>query len=133
MPSSSTTQPPTKLMKRTLVVAVIASLIGICAQARVGESKAQIDMRYGDGNKIRDRLKGPGATTFQYKKNNYTIEVVFVDEKSILEVLHRDDKDITDDDIKEINKLNADGHGWSYDRKEQLWKRGDRKLESFRE
>ena len=120
-------------MKHALLAAIIVCLTGMSAQARIGETKAQIDVRYGDGHKIRDRIKGPGATTFQYKKNNYTIEVVFVDDKSILEVLHRDDKDITDDDIKDIIKLNQEASSWSYDRKDQVWKRRDKKLEAFRE
>ena len=114
-----------------LAVTAAIALLAPCAQARIGETPAEIAARYGEGKKIRDRL--PGAETFQYKKNTYTIEVIIYKDKSIWEIFHRDDKDITDDDIKEILKLNADSHGWRQDKKTKRWIRGDKKLEGGRQ
>ena len=118
-------------MKQTLAAILTIAVLVPCAQARIGETAAEIATRYGEGKKSRDRLAG--AETFKYQKNGFTIEVIFSNGKSIWEIFHRDDKDISDDEIKEILKLNADNHGWREDKKAKRWIRGDKKLEGFRE
>ncbi len=49
-----------------------------------------------------------------------------------MEVYHRKDKKIMDDDIKGILKANGEGHSWSQDKKTGEWMRADHKMKAFR-
>lgn len=90
-----------------MFITVIAAGVAFSAvSARVGETKQEIDVRYGAGEKSNiQRL--PGAETFKYLKNNFQIEVVMLNGKSIWEIFQRKDKLITDDDIKDLLKANV--------------------------
>ena len=73
-----------------------------------------------------------GTERFLYVKNGYDVDVSFLNGKSVMEAFHRKDKTISDDDIKDILKANADGHGWAFDKRTKEWMRGDHKIKAFR-
>ena len=119
-------------MKHTLVIALAIALTAASAHARVGETLAEIALRYGAGTKDGvPRL--PETERINYLKNGFAIEVMFAGGRSVMEVFHRKDKEITDDDIKELLKVNGEGHSWTLDSKQNLWMRKDRKIRALRE
>jgi hypothetical protein len=110
----------------------LASMVGL-AQARVGETRAEIQTRYGDGRLGGKRVRG--TENYKFEKNGFEIEVSFKSEKSIYEMFHRKDQTITDDDIKELLKVNATKtNAWRFDKRENRWERGGKpKLVAYRE
>jgi hypothetical protein len=122
-------------MKHALTTLAIALLLVQPTSARIGENRKEVVARYGNGEKFRDRLTAAGAETFRYEKSGFIIDVVFLDGKSVMEVIHRKDKTITDDDIKDLLKLyDSPSTNWRFDRKEKRWERGGKpKLVAFRE
>jgi hypothetical protein len=114
---------------------MLGSLAVATANARIGETTQEITTRYGEGRKSGDRLKSPGAETWKYSKSGFSIEVIFVNGKSVWEMFERKDKTITDDDIKDLLKVNSlPGASWRFDKKENRWERGGKpKLVAFRE
>ena len=122
-------------MKHALITVTFALLAALPAQARIGETSEEIDARYGQGQKSADRLKNPETGTWKYSKGGFFIEVIFFNGKSIWEMFNRKDKVITDDDIKDILKVNsAPGTSWQFSGKEHQWRRGGTpKLIAYRE
>lgn len=122
-------------MKQPFIAAILALFTSLTAHARIGETQQEIATRYGEGQKSNSRLKSPGAETWKYSKGGFSIEVIYVNGKSIWELFERKDKVITDDDIKDLIKVNAlSGASWRYDKKEQRWERGGTpKLVAYRE
>ena len=122
-------------MKYALTTAAIALLLIQQTSARIGENAQEIVTRYGNGKKFRDRITAPGAETFRYEKSGFTIDVVFLDGKSVMEVIQRKDRTITDEDIKGFLKLyDSPATNWRFDRKEKRWERGGKpKLVAYRE
>jgi hypothetical protein len=115
----------------------ITALILCCttAFARVGETRAEIAARYGDGSKSGDRLKADGVETWKYSKSGFDIEVVFAGNKSIWEIVHRQDKEITNEDIEALLKLydTSAATNWRYDKRDSRWERGGKpKLVAYR-
>ena len=131
-PHYKTTNRYNHAMKALLAIAVSAALTTAFAHARIGETQDEISKRYGAGNKTGD-TRLPGTERFTYTKDNFYVEVMFSAGKSVMEVFHRNDATITDDDIKGFLNVNADGHGWAIDKKTNHWRRGDYMLQAFRE
>jgi hypothetical protein len=93
------------------------------AFARIGETREQIDKRYGAGTHS-DYQRLDGAETIKYHFNNFQVEVVFDGGKSIWEIFHRLDRGMDAGDIKMVLKANAgEGHAWHSDRLNHRWNR----------
>ena len=118
--------------KHLVSFAIITALTTVFAQARVGETQDEITKRYGAGRKDGD-TRLVGTERFWYLKDNFDVEVMISAGKSVMEVFHRKDKVITDDDIKGFLNVNADGHAWAIEKKTGHWRRSDNKLQAFRE
>ncbi len=119
-------------MKHIVAIAAVSLLIVASSQARVGETQKEITERYGEGKKA-DTQRITAAETFAYEKNEFYVEVVIYEGKSIMEIYaHR--KGTTDDVIKELLKVNTPtGTSWHFDRKESKWQRdGKPKLVGYR-
>ncbi|QIF05376.1 hypothetical protein [Roseimicrobium sp. ORNL1] len=115
----------------------LAALVLLCSPtlARVGETRAEVGARYGDGKKSNDRLKADGVETWKYNKNGFDIEVVFAGDKSVWEIIHRQDKKITDEDIESLLKLydTSAATNWRFDKKDNRWERASKpKLIAYR-
>ena len=111
-------------MKNFVATTAAALAITVSAEARVGETAKEITARYGDGKKAQTQRLA-GAETFEYEKNEFYVEVVILDGKSVMEIYaHR--KGTTDDVIKELLKANTTSSetAWRFDRKENRWERG---------
>ena len=119
-------------MKHSLAIALVLALIATSAHARIGETREEITLRYGEGKKD-DAPRIPGTERFNYSKNGFDIEVMFAAGKSVMEVFHRKDKEITDDDIKGLLKVTAASQSWTFNKKNNQWMRRDRKVRAFRQ
>ncbi len=110
-------------MKHLLPILLTALFSTSSMQARVGETQKEISARYGEGKKAQTQRLA-GGETFEYRKNDFYVEVVLLDGKSVLEIYaHR--QGTTDDVIKEILKTNSTGEAtWHFDRKANRWERG---------
>lgn len=105
-------------------VLILASLLAFTtsAFARLGETREQIDKRYGEGTRS-DIQRLEGAETIKYHFNNFEIEVVFHGNKSIWEIFHQGNV-ISTRDIKMLLKANAgDGLTWQYEGSNHGWER----------
>jgi len=97
------------------------------AFARLGETREQIDKRYGQGTRSEtQRLEG--AETIKYHFDSFEVEVVFHDNKSIREIFHNPQSHlISTRDIKMFLKANADHrHRWQYQGMNHGWERSGR-------
>lgn len=121
-------------MKYTLLISTLLILCGLPAAARVGETQAEVDARYGAGQKSGNRVKAEGAQSWTYSKAGFVIEVEFIDGKSVCEVLHGEDKMISDNDIRALLKLyDSPSVTWRFDKKQGRWERGGKpKLIAYR-
>jgi hypothetical protein len=101
------------------------------AFARLGETRQQIDKRYGEGHRS-DIQRMEGAETIKYHFNNFQVEVVFHDDKSIWEIFSQGNV-IKLPDIKMLLKANTPGaSSWHYDGMNDRWERsGDAKAVGF--
>ena len=119
-------------MKHLLAIATAALLTAAPSQARVGESQKEITERFGEGKKA-DAQRLPGTESFIYDKNDFNVEVVMCEGKSIMEIyVHR--KGTTEEVIKDLLKVNTPiGTSSRFDRKENKWQRdGKPKLAGYR-
>jgi hypothetical protein len=92
------------------------------AFARLGETRGQIEKRYGQGARS-DIQRLEGAETIKYRLNDFEIEVVFHNNKSIWEIFHQGHA-ISMRDIKMLLKANADdAHAWQYQGRNLGWQR----------
>jgi hypothetical protein len=117
-------------MKTLLIGIAVVSISILHAQARIGETRAQIAARYGNGKAIRERL--PETVQMEYHKNGFTIQIVFFNDRSIWELFKRDDTQITDGDIDGLLEIFAAGH-WTWDERSRAWISPDRKLQADRQ
>ena len=112
-------------MKIPHVLILTALLVfATSAYGRLGETRKQIDKRYGQGTRSEtQRLEG--AETIKYYFGNLEIEVVFHDDKSIWEIFHNpQNRPISTRDIKMLLEANAGGgHTWEYEGMSHGWKR----------
>jgi hypothetical protein len=116
---------------KTLIIAVLL-VAASSLQARVGETRTQITARYGKGE-LSDYQRLSGAETMKYHHGNFQIEVVFADDKSIWEIIKREDHLIDKDDIKLLLEANKDpGTTWTFKRRDGQWQRsGEPKLVAY--
>jgi hypothetical protein len=112
-------------MKTINILILIALAVSTTsAFARIGETRQEIDKRYGDGKRS-DTQRLEGAETIKYHFNNFEVEVVFHDNKSTKEIFHGT---LVTSDIKSILKANAGEQAWHYDGMNHRWERsGDPK------
>ncbi len=105
-----------------LIVITAAFLFSVPSHARVGETEKEIAARYGEGKKAENQ-RIPGAVTFAYTRDEFYVEVVILDGKSVMEIyVHK--KGMTDDVINELLKVNtASGTAWQFRRKANRWER----------
>jgi hypothetical protein len=112
-----------KKMKTINVLILIALVVSTTsAFARLGETREEIDKRYGEGKRS-DTQRLEGTETIKYNFNNFEIEVVFHDKKSVWEIFH------PTKDMSSVLKAYADdGHTWHYNDTIHIWERsGDQK------
>ncbi len=109
---------------KTLHTLTLAAFIlsSASAFARIGETREQIDKRYGTGTHS-DYQRLDGTETIKYHFNNYQVEVVFNDNKSIWEIYQRQGRLIDATDLRMLMKANADGKTWHSDRLNHRWNR----------
>ena len=108
---------PSILLLATFVVSTNSAF------GRIGETRQEIDQRYGDGKRS-DIQRLEGAETIKYHLNNFQIEVVFHDNRSIWEIAQRQDRLMDADDVKILLKANsADGRTWHFYRLDHRWER----------
>jgi len=110
-------------MKQVLIAALAIGAAVTSATARVGETQQEITARYGAGQ-LSDLQRQAGAETFIYRKENFQIEVVMSEGKSVWEIIQRQDGDrvITDDEIKDIlNGYKDAGRTWFFDKRDKRW------------
>ena len=119
-------------MKLLIGLMIATFLAAGSVSARVGETQQQITTRYGVG-KIAQNQRLAGAETFEYRKDDFYVEVVMLDGKSVLEI-YAHTKGTTDEVIKELLKVNhRAGAAWRFHRKPNRWERGGTpKLAAFR-
>ncbi len=110
-------------MKHLIVGLIAAFLATASVHARVGETQTQIAARYGDGKKAQSQRLA-GAETYEYRKDDFYVEVVILDGKSVMEI-YAHSNGTTDDVIKELLKVNSSTEAtWHLDRKANRWERG---------
>lgn len=112
------------LMRKFAVFFLLVTCSVTTVSARIGESKEEITKRYGSGVKTGDRLRSPGVETMKYNKGGMTIEVIFLQQRSIWEIYKRDDKNITNDDIKLLLDIyDTPRNNWRFDKQDSRWVR----------
>ena len=110
-------------MKHVIVITTAALLLTVSARARVGETEKEIAARYGERKKAQTQRLA-GAETFEYNKDDFYVEVVILDGKSVMEI-YAHKNGTTDDVIKELLKVNGSTAAtWHFDRKANRWERG---------
>ena len=85
------------------------------AFAKLGENREQIAKRYGPGTRS-DLQRFDGAETMKYNYDNFEIEVVFHDDKSMWEIFHP-----TRDVTMLLKAYVGDGRAWHYDAVTRNW------------
>jgi len=118
-------------MIRASLFGAIVALTSLNAHARIGETLAQISERYGTGETQNcDRL--PGGEKHYFVKKPFGIEVILLEGKTVMEVIHRvEGPAISEAEVKELLKANGDNHGWAFDKRDKEWMRSDRKLRAY--
>lgn len=92
----------------TLLLALAAGR----ADARVGETQAEVDKRYGPPFK-RVKFQKPIEKKFAYHFSGFVIEVSFIQDRSVMEVFERDDRGfISEEEIATFLKANAGSSTW---------------------
>ena len=109
-------------MKHLIVITAVSFLCTLSSRARVGETEKEIAARYGEGKKAENQ-RIAGAVTSAHTKDEFYVEVVILDGKSVMEIyVHK--KGMTDAVISELLKVNtAKGTEWQFRRKAGRWER----------
>ena len=89
-------------MKHFLALSFAALLAQMNAHARVGETREEIAIRYGEG-KLMPSQRLAGTESFEYSKSGFIVEVVILDGKSVMEIYARKEG-TSDEAIKELLK-----------------------------
>lgn len=121
-------------MKTAYAVCGLLFLITASIEARVGETKAEIEARYGKGG-LSDIQRQPGATTYKYFKNGFQIEVVIHEGKSMWEIIEKiADRYTSDQDIQDVLEgYRKAGESWKFDKAKKVWeKSGVPRLVAYR-
>lgn len=100
-------------MRRLLGIIVSVFLLVATAQARIGETEAEIRARYGDPIGILPS-NVRGSLTNHYLSGGFSIAVTYVDGRSAREMLVKGDKSkITDKEIRLLLDANSGGNSWN--------------------
>ncbi|GDY22185.1 hypothetical protein LBMAG56_35320 [Verrucomicrobiota bacterium] len=97
-------------MKKLLALAFVCSALS--AQAGIGETKQQVEKRYGKPVQMEPDSKAPdiGESEEMYKWNNYMVVVTYVGGRSELEMVWREDsKAILIAEIEDLLKFQGEG------------------------
>lgn len=119
-------------MKTVIAITLMVLLLTPLAQCRVGETLAELTTRFGEGRENSQKIRLPGHDQYYFEKDGIGVQCVMSGDQCIMEVFHRIGTKITDQDIKEILRTEADGHGWGLIKPER-WNRGDNKLTAYRQ
>jgi hypothetical protein len=87
-----------------LLLLIIFSTFGTMAQARLGDTEAEITARYGKGS-------NPGQSFHMYYTQGWVITVWLMDGISACEKFQKN-SGTTDQDIATLLSLNSQGHTW---------------------
>ena len=87
-------------------------LLPLTSHARLGESPARIEARYGIPTTYEN-----GASSRDYRctytHDGFTITVQFLDDKSVSEHYHRDAKPFSDEELQRLLDINSRGTKWT--------------------
>lgn len=97
----------------------------------IGESLTDLTKRFGVWPE-RENNRLPRSVRYFYKRDGFQAEAIVFKDKVVMVVLHRDGQNISDDNLKEVMKANADGHTWAFDKQSGEWIRRDRAIKVFR-
>jgi hypothetical protein len=112
-----------KFAVRALLILTTLVVSTNYAAARIGETRQEIDKRYGEGKRS-DIQRLEGAETIKFQFDNFQVEVVFHDNKSIWEIVQRHDRLIDSGDIRSLLKANStDDRTWHFYRLKHRWER----------
>ena len=124
-------------MPRVLTI-ILFGLVSVApAHARIGETEAQIQKRYGKPLKVIG--DSPAQRAITYRVHTYYVLVVFLDGKSECETYAKQDGGpFSSDEVRILLQNNSDGKGWTdMTKKEtkdiQEWWRDDAKIDALHE
>ncbi len=122
-------------MKKALVIATVALLATLPAQARIGDSPQQSDALYCKGEKLSYTGELRGGESWKYVTKDYCLIIIYVNGKSVWEYVYLLDGPMNQTWMKKFIQVNQASDGtWHYYTKEGIWKRGGRlKLIAYRE
>ena len=106
-------------------IVTILSVVSLChsLHARVGETDQEIKVRFGEGGPS-DIQRQVGAKTLKFIKNNFQVEVVLHNGRSIWEIYRRLDVggEMPAVDVQNIlDGYKAQKRTWRFDRREKRW------------
>jgi hypothetical protein len=119
-------------MKIVIATALIVLLSTLPGQCRIGETLAELTTRFGEGRENSQKIRLPGHDQYYFEKDGIGVQCVMSDDKCVMEVFHRIGSKITEQDIHEILRTEADGHGWGLIKPDR-WNRSDNQLTAYRE
>jgi hypothetical protein len=120
-----------KTYNSILLTAFLLFTTATSALARLGETEAEIEARYGNGHPGGPRF--PNTTQMKYRKDGYEIVVHYLDGKSVMEQFKQTSKEMTDKEIAEFIKTFSAGVSWTYSPREKTWYHDKRKISAHRE
>ncbi|MEP6976376.1 MAG: hypothetical protein ABI897_13080 [Spartobacteria bacterium] len=100
-------------MQRSFLAVAAVLVLSASAEARIGETDAQIHARYGDPIAVLPTRDDTPGLTKCYSAEGYIIAVTSVKGRSVREILTKaNSAKITDDEIQTALKANARGAAW---------------------
>jgi hypothetical protein len=101
-------------MRRLLSIFAAGFSLIAAAQARIGDTEAQIRMRYGDPITVLPSHTKDAGLTKCYSSNHFLIAVTYVNGHSAREIVTKaDNSKISDREIKTLLKTNGRGSSWN--------------------
>lgn len=99
-------------MRLPVLIVLLLALAAGRADARIGETQAEIDKRYGPPFK-KLKFQKPIEKKFNYHFAGFVIEVSFIQDRSIMELFERDDRGfISEEEIAVLLKANESASTW---------------------
>lgn len=118
-------------MKHLVATLILILNFTTISHARVGETLAELKVRYGEGKSISPRIAG--TEQYEWQKDGYTIQASLRNNVAILEFFHRNDTLMTDDDIKDLLKNYRKDVRFTWSSRDNCFKSSDKKLMAGRE
>jgi hypothetical protein len=112
------------MLRVATLIFVSACLITQHAGARLGETKAQLDARY--GRSVKKLQADPGEEMFEYRHKDLFVLVTFVHGKSEMEIYaHQDGKTpLTQNEIESFLNINSFDKRWEKSAEIPVWSLG---------